>query len=232
MMNRTLLIGVSSMTVLAALVTLQACDDGSTSAGAAGAATAGTVGDGTSGMAATAAGSSGMASTIAGGGSTAAGTGGTATTAGAGGASAGAGGSSAGAGGSQAGAGGSQAGAGGSSAGAGGSSAGAGGSGGSSGSGGSGGVPGASPACTTFCTDEMTTCMFTGDTAAYTSAEDCLAACATFTPGSGTTGNTLACRQYHVTNAKTAGAAMHCPHTAKFSHNMGSAATATDGPCN
>ncbi len=75
--------------------------------------------------------------------------------------------------------------------------------------------------------------MFTGANAAYTSNDDCLATCAT---GYGMTGmNTLACRQEHVDNAKNGDAAAkttHCPHTAKSSHNAGSAVTATDGPCN
>ncbi|MEO7034280.1 MAG: hypothetical protein ABI548_10325 [Polyangiaceae bacterium] len=218
--NKKLLFGVSSMTVLAALFALQGCDDGSTSGGAAGAPAAPAPVAGASGMAAAAGGSSGMASTIAGGGSTAAGTGGTATTAGAGGASAGAGGSSAGAGGSSAGAGGSSAGAGGSMAGAGGSSAGAGGSAGGDGR-----------DCTTFCSDEMTTCTFTGANKAYASASDCMTACTGFVlgaiaslPGGPTATNTYACRRWHLNKAATydattdaANRMMHCGHTAATS---------------
>ena len=150
--------------------------------------------------------------------------------AGAGGASAGAATGGGGAGGAAAGAGGSTAGAGGSTAGAGGSTAGAGGSTAGAGGGGTAGAP--SAACTTFCADEKTTCTFDGANAAYASEALCFAGCATFTPGTGNSGNTLSCRQYHVMNAKTMGAAAHCPHTALKSHNMGSAVTATDGPCN
>ena len=147
---------------------------------------------------------------------------------GAGGSTAGAGGSTAGTGGSTAGTGGSTAGTGGSTAGTGGSTAGAGGS--NAGAGGAAGAP--SAACTSFCTEEGTVCMFTGGNAAYASNDACIAACRDFTPGTGVTGNTLACRQYHLDNAKNTSTSVHCPHTAKFSHLATSAATATDGPCN
>lgn len=203
--NIRLLIGASSLAALA-IVGLQGCgsdsDTGTTTP------KAGTSGAGAPAGGAPSGGSGGAsAGAPAGGASAGSGTAGAAAGSGAGGASAGSGGASAGSGGSSAGSGGA-----------------------SAGSGGSGGAP--SAACTTFCGDEETVCMFTGANAAYASKAECLSACATFTPGTGNSGNTLACRQYHVTNAKTMGADVHCPHTAKVSHNKGSAVTATDGPCN
>lgn len=80
-------------------------------------------------------------------------------------------------------------------------------------------------ACTNFCTLVQFTC--TGANAAYASVADCLTACATFSttarytidttnfPSTNPTGNTLACRLYHATNAAVSAAAAptHCPHT-------------------
>jgi len=148
---------------------------------------------------------------------------------------AGAGGSSAGTGGSSAGTGGSSAGTGGSSAGTGGSSAGTGGS--SAGTGGGG----ASAACTTFCTDEETTCTYGAATAApYTGTPACLSACAGFAPGvtDEQSHDTFACRRYHLTaagtgadaNAKAAAKMLHCPHTGLVSKSAYADTTPT-GPC-
>jgi hypothetical protein len=132
--------------------------------------------------------------------------------------------------------GGATAGAGGASAGAGGASGGAGGAAAGAGGGSAGGAGAPSAACTTFCNDEETICTFAGANAAYASKADCLSTCATFTPGTGTSGNNLACRQYHVTNASmgdpTTSKPMHCPHTAKVSHNAGSPVDMANGPCN
>jgi hypothetical protein len=213
--NIKLLLSASTVTMFS-IALLQGCGSDATNGGTPtpGAGAPG-AGGSHAGAASAGAPSAGAPSAGAGGGATAG-----APSAGAGGgATAGAGGASGGAGGA-AGAGGAKGGAGGASgaAGAGGGSAGA------------GGAP--SAACTTFCNDEETVCTFDGANAAYASKADCLSTCATFTPGTGMTGNTLACRQYHVTNAKTMPKDVHCPHTAKFSHNMGSLATATNGPCN
>lgn len=82
--------------------------------------------------------------------------------------------------------------------------------------------------CTNFCTLVQGTC--TGANAAYASMGDCMTACATITgappvaaytvntttfPSTNPTGNTLACRLYHATNAAVSAAAAvtHCPHT-------------------
>lgn len=75
-----------------------------------------------------------------------------------------------------------------------------------------------SSACANFCKLETAIC--TGTNSQYTDEATCLTACATFdraTPYSATstTGNTLACRLYHLTNAATsdANATTHCKHT-------------------
>ena len=79
--------------------------------------------------------------------------------------------------------------------------------------------------CTNFCTLVQGTC--TGANAAYASTAECMTACAGFSttakytvdtttfPSTNPTGNNLACRLYHATNAAvSANAAMtHCPHT-------------------
>jgi hypothetical protein len=135
--------------------------------------------------------------------------------------SGGSGGASAGAGGA------STAGAGGSHAGAGGATAGAGG----------GGTAGASSAaCTTFCSDEMATCTFgPAASAPYASEGACHSACAGFTPGTtgAMSGDTFACRRYHLDAAAANNGALkttHCPHTGLLSKNNYSDTTAT-GPC-
>ena len=120
-------------------------------------------------------------------------------------------------------------------AGAGGSSAGTGGS--SAGTGGGG----ASAACTTFCTDEETTCTYGAATAApYTGTPACLSACAGFAPGvtDEQSHDTFACRRYHLTaagtgadaNAKAAAKMLHCPHTGLVSKSAYADTTPT-GPC-
>ncbi len=219
--NMKLLIGAGSA-ALFGISALNGCSSDSDSGPAMGVAGMETTA-GSGGASVGNAGTAGTPST-AGTGGTAAGAGGMDVTSGAGGAAAGSGGATGGAGGSAAGTGGSTGGSGGS----GGSTAGTGGA--AAGSGGAGVTP--SAACTTFCNDEETVCTFTGENAAYASKSACFSGCATFTPGTSNTGNTLACRQYHVTNAKTMPKDVHCPHTALISHNKGSAATATDGPCN
>jgi hypothetical protein len=79
--------------------------------------------------------------------------------------------------------------------------------------------------CTNFCTLVQTTC--TGANAAYADMGTCMTACAGFSttakytvdtttfPSTNPTGNTLACRLYHATNAavSTAAAGTHCAHT-------------------
>ncbi len=79
--------------------------------------------------------------------------------------------------------------------------------------------------CTNFCTLVQGTC--TGANAAYTSMSDCMTSCAAFStttkytvdtttfPSTTPTGNNLACRLYHATNAAVSAtqAAMHCAHT-------------------
>lgn len=79
--------------------------------------------------------------------------------------------------------------------------------------------------CTNFCTLVQGAC--TGANAAYASTADCMTACATFSttakytvdttafPSTNPTGNTLACRLYHATNAAVSAtaAATHCAHT-------------------
>jgi hypothetical protein len=80
-------------------------------------------------------------------------------------------------------------------------------------------------ACTNFCTLVQTVC--TGANAAYASNNDCMTACSGFStaakytidtssfPSTTPTGNTLACRLYHATNAavSAAQATTHCSHT-------------------
>lgn len=80
-------------------------------------------------------------------------------------------------------------------------------------------------ACTNFCTLVQGVC--TGANAAYASMGDCMTACAGFStttkytvntttfPSMNPTGDNLACRLYHATNAavSAAAAATHCPHT-------------------
>jgi len=79
--------------------------------------------------------------------------------------------------------------------------------------------------CTNFCTLVQGTC--TGANAAYADMATCMTACAAFPttakytvdtttfPSTNPTGNTLACRLYHETNAAVSAAAAttHCPHT-------------------
>jgi hypothetical protein len=64
-------------------------------------------------------------------------------------------------------------------------------------------------ACATFCADYATTC------AATVAFDDCETACAGWAEGTegDTSGNTLACRAYHLGAAST-DAATHCPHAA------------------
>jgi hypothetical protein len=80
-------------------------------------------------------------------------------------------------------------------------------------------------ACTNFCTLVQGIC--TGANAVYASVTDCLSACSGFVttarytidattfPSANPTGNTLACRLYHATNAAVSpsAAATHCQHT-------------------
>ncbi len=96
-------------------------------------------------------------------------------------------------------------------------------------------------ACTDFCSLNLATC--TGALAQYADMATCLTACNGTGPGTGfnkmnpyiidgtktpavpPTGDSLACRLYHTTNAAldAAAAALHCPHTA--------AAPAAGSPC-
>jgi len=83
--------------------------------------------------------------------------------------------------------------------------------------------------CTNFCSIVMGAC--TGTNAAYANIGDCMTACGQFTttakytvdtttfPSMNPTGNTLACRLYHATNAAVSAAAAgtHCPHTKMMS---------------
>ena len=75
-----------------------------------------------------------------------------------------------------------------------------------------GGVCGSS--CESFCTLAQALC--TGANAQFTSAAECMTACAGYatTPAYSatvTSGNSFACRMYHLTAASTA-PAVHCPH--------------------
>jgi hypothetical protein len=77
-------------------------------------------------------------------------------------------------------------------------------------------------ACTSFCTLEIKACGLTGDAGGngqYASAAACMTACAGFDKthlyGLTASGDSLACRLYHATNAAISGnATVHCPHTA------------------
>jgi len=182
---------------------------------------------------AAAAGSAGKGGTGSGGTSTGtAGKGGAATTAGT--SSGGTGGGSAGTG--TAGTGGGSAGtSAGGTGGAGGGTGGAGGGGGGTGGGGAGGTGGSSGDgrdCTKFCADEATTC--SGTLSPYATPADCMTACMGFAlggdPTTTTSGNTYACRRYHLSAAASPGpATTHCPHTGLISKNSdGTTATA---PC-
>ena len=214
--NMTLVLCASSF-ALVGLVSLQGCDVGETSSGpAAGAPAAGAPAAGAHSAGAPGAGAAGAHAGAGGA------TGGAGATAGAGGATAGAGGAAAGAGGSTAGAGGATAGAGGSTAGSGGASAG----GGASGAAGSGG--GATKDCTTFCADEMTTCTFgAAAPAAYTDLAACQTACGAYMtgdvgvyPAGPMSGNTYACRRWHLSKAATVSGtdkSDHCQHTKQTS---------------
>lgn len=69
-------------------------------------------------------------------------------------------------------------------------------------------------ACDAFCTDDLASC--TGANAAYADLAACKTACATWPAGTTQSGNTLACRVYHLANAKSAppnSLTTHCPHT-------------------
>ncbi|HEX3766385.1 MAG TPA: hypothetical protein VHW23_47155 [Kofleriaceae bacterium] len=85
--------------------------------------------------------------------------------------------------------------------------------------------------CTNFCTIELAGCGLKGatgnTTGVYASMSDCMTACAAFPtttpykvdtttlPSTTPTGDNLACRLYHATNAIISGSAtVHCPHTA------------------
>ena len=93
---------------------------------------------------------------------------------------------------------------------------------------GAGGSGGAAADCTTFCTDEMTTCTFTDAASkAYDSAAACMSACTGFAvgvvgvyPEGPTGGNTFACRRWHLSKAATVTADErnnHCGHTKAIS---------------
>ena len=68
-------------------------------------------------------------------------------------------------------------------------------------------------ACATFCQDNLATC--SGDNAVFTDAATCETACAAWPAGTAgdTSGNSLACRSYHL-GAAASDAATHCPHAA------------------
>ena len=204
--NMRLLLSAGSVAILA-ISALQGCgSDDPAPAGGAGAPGAGAPGAGAPGAGAGGAATAGAPS---------AGAGGTVTAGAGGGAAAGTGGTAAGAGGT------------------GGGAAGTGGTGGgAAGTGGGGGAPSAD--CSAFCTLEESLCKFTGDIAAYASSAACLSACAGFAPGDASnSGDTFACRKYHLDNAAAnngAGKTTHCPHTGLVSKNNITDATAT-GPC-
>lgn len=65
--------------------------------------------------------------------------------------------------------------------------------------------------CADLCADAQTTCAGT-----YTDAAACETACASYADGcdGDTSGNTVACRAYHL-GAAAADAATHCPHVAE-----------------
>ena len=213
--NIKLVFGASALAILG-LSALGGCSSDAATGGGAGAATAGAP-------------AGGAHTGGAGGGSNSAG----APSAGAsmGGASAGAATAGASMGGASAGAGSAMAGAGGSTAGAGGAAAGAGGM-------GAGGAPSAS--CGMFCKDEKDTCTFTDAmTGAYKSEGACQSACAGFAPGTvgATSGDTFACRRYHLSAAGmgmgdmlAANKQTHCAHTGLLSKAALADMTAT-GPC-
>lgn len=85
-------------------------------------------------------------------------------------------------------------------------------------------------ACTSFCTLEIKACGLTGDAGGngqYASAAACMTACAGFDKahlyGLTASGDSLACRLYHATNAAITGnATAHCPHTAAVPGPAGS----------
>jgi hypothetical protein len=96
------------------------------------------------------------------------------------------------------------------------------------------GMPGVcGDTCTNFCTLVQGVCGVKGTDAngQYTDMTDCMNACANFAttatytvntttfPSMNPTGNTLACRLYHATNAAVSASAAgtHCPHTAVVS---------------
>jgi hypothetical protein len=81
-------------------------------------------------------------------------------------------------------------------------------------------------ACTSFCSLEISICgsldaPLTGIPAQYQNMAACLTACGNFNKSkplvagaTNSSGDSLACRIYHTTNAAISGnAAMHCPHT-------------------
>jgi hypothetical protein len=95
-------------------------------------------------------------------------------------------------------------------------------------------------ACTNFCALEVKTCgttdaPLTGITPQYQNAAACMTACAAFSKttqytAAATTGDSLACRLYHVTNAALNAAKSPPDLTAASTHCGHSAATAT-APC-
>lgn len=74
--------------------------------------------------------------------------------------------------------------------------------------------------CDAYCAIETGLC--TGANAQFQSANDCKAACAAWTEGDAgaSSGNSLSCREYHMTVAVTMQAA-HCPHTGNTTADAG-----------
>lgn len=72
-------------------------------------------------------------------------------------------------------------------------------------------------------------------TGAYKSLPACLSACAGFAAGTtgDQSGDTFACRRYHLTAAAGGGNAKttHCPHTGLVSRNALTETGAATGPC-
>jgi len=94
-------------------------------------------------------------------------------------------------------------------------------------------APGDGRDCTKFCADEATTC--SGALSPYASTGACMSACEGFAlggdPTTTTSGDTYACRRYHLSAAASPGpATTHCPHTGLISKNALTDTSAT-GPC-
>jgi hypothetical protein len=85
--------------------------------------------------------------------------------------------------------------------------------------------------CDSYCTKIMANC--TGANAQFVNNGACLGTCSAWAAGTAgaTTGNSLACRDYHAGAATGANAALHCPHAGPAGGGTAFCGTPCEGFC-